>query len=158
MINRKDKNIVTFKMALPDIKYQTKPDEERTIFLKSKPWWTEKHTQANEYLSSKFPGTHLVAHPSDSEEIAKFDQMQIDTPKADEVKLMPLIDSECHKNSMVLLYLGVAIEMRSGYALSDDGLWRHHSWAIDKDGRIIETTMERLAYATCNIVTELKFK
>lgn len=147
-------------MSNKEIKLNSKPDAERMSWLKSQSWWTEKHTRANEYLSDIIPGTHLVAHPSDKEEIEGFfksDQANIHIPQPNEVKLIKLMDSECHNNSRALLFLGVATEMRSGYALSDDGLWRHHSWAIDKDGKIIETTIKRLAYATCNIVTELKF-
>jgi hypothetical protein len=34
----------------------------------------------------------------------------------------------------------------TGYALSDDGLWRQHSWLRDQKGRIIETTDPRLLY------------
>ena len=37
----------------------------------------------------------------------------------------------------------------TGYALSDDGLWRQHSWLIAKPGRrwtVIETTCRRLLY------------
>ena len=37
----------------------------------------------------------------------------------------------------------------TGYALSDDGMWRQHSWCIDKRPRttkIIETTEPRVLY------------
>lgn len=34
----------------------------------------------------------------------------------------------------------------TGYALSDDGLWRQHSWAMTTDGRVIETTVGRTVY------------
>lgn len=33
----------------------------------------------------------------------------------------------------------------TGYALSEDGLWRQHSWGI-RDGEIVETTSERVKY------------
>ena len=34
----------------------------------------------------------------------------------------------------------------TGYALSDDGLWRQHSWLVDKKNRTYETTMPRILY------------
>ncbi len=40
----------------------------------------------------------------------------------------------------------------TGYALDADGLWRQHSWVMDKKGRVIETTVRRVAY--CGIVCD----
>ena len=37
------------------------------------------------------------------------------------------------------------IGVGTGYALSDDGLWRGHSWGLNKRG-IIETTVSRVKY------------
>ena len=34
----------------------------------------------------------------------------------------------------------------TGYALSDDGLWRQHSWGLLTDDRVVETTVARLRY------------
>jgi len=34
----------------------------------------------------------------------------------------------------------------TGYALSEDGLWRQHSWLRDRKGRVVETTDPRLLY------------
>lgn len=56
-------------------------------------------------------------------------------------------DSSCHHNVSRLW-----IEKRkgligigTGYALSGDGLWRQHSWGVQRDS-ILETTKERLEY------------
>ena len=57
--------------------------------------------------------------------------------------------SQCHLNVARLWeerkkrsrLIGVA----TGYALSDDGLWRGHSWGLNKRG-IIETTVSRVKY------------
>jgi hypothetical protein len=57
--------------------------------------------------------------------------------------------SECHLNVARLWnerkrgsrLIGVG----TGYALSDDGLWRGHSWGLNKRG-IIETTVSRVKY------------
>ena len=57
--------------------------------------------------------------------------------------------SQCHLNVARLWeerkkrsrLIGVA----TGYALSDDGLWRGHSWGLNKRG-MIETTVSRVKY------------
>jgi hypothetical protein len=55
--------------------------------------------------------------------------------------------SSCHKN---IAALWIAKQSRlvgigTGYALSDDGLWRQHSWGIRRNG-ILETTKGRVKY------------
>jgi hypothetical protein len=52
----------------------------------------------------------------------------------------------CHDNAALLWLLGTADAIGTGYALSDDGLWRQHSWGVDGDGRVIETTCPRVRY------------
>jgi hypothetical protein len=37
------------------------------------------------------------------------------------------------------------VAVATGYALSDDGLWRQHSWGMRRDA-IIETTEARVLY------------
>ncbi|MTD47152.1 hypothetical protein GKE82_23405 [Conexibacter sp. W3-3-2] len=52
----------------------------------------------------------------------------------------------CHANAAFLVQAGRAHTLATGWALSDDGLWRQHSWALDRDGLIIETTEPRQQY------------
>lgn len=55
----------------------------------------------------------------------------------------------CHANSATLWLRGAADALGTGYALSDDGLWRQHSWALTGTGRgrkIVETTVARDRY------------
>lgn len=55
--------------------------------------------------------------------------------------------SACHTNT-VEWYFDQAegdTSICTGYALSSDGLWRQHSWGL-LNGRIVETTIERVAY------------
>lgn len=58
--------------------------------------------------------------------------------------------SQCHRNTCELWELNKdKMKICTGYALSDDGMWRQHSWGIVKTPRsikIIETTKERVAY------------
>lgn len=66
-------------------------------------------------------------------------------------------DSQCHRNSVNIwnCYKDKLSDLHisTGYALSDDGMWRQHSWLVitDKDNilgynTVIETTVPRLAY------------
>jgi hypothetical protein len=52
--------------------------------------------------------------------------------------------SECHANSGRLWLEGKGFA--TGYALSEDGLWRQHSWGVASDDAPIETTETRTAY------------
>jgi hypothetical protein len=61
--------------------------------------------------------------------------------------LWEMAPSMCHGNALGLwLASGGGVRVATGYALSDDGLWRQHSWAL-VDGRLVETTpCPRLRY------------
>lgn len=67
-------------------------------------------------------------------------------------KLMKGKPSQCHKNSCDLWESGdnkKHCRICTGYALSEDGLWRQHSWVLNfksNSNQIIETTMKRIAY------------
>lgn len=55
--------------------------------------------------------------------------------------------SMCHQNiasSWKARRFGI-IGIATGYALSEDGLWRQHSWGLLRDG-ILETTELRVKY------------
>ena len=53
---------------------------------------------------------------------------------------------ECHENAHKLMYSDNAALVGTGWALSEDGLWRQHSWAHRVDGTLLETTEARIAY------------
>jgi hypothetical protein len=53
--------------------------------------------------------------------------------------------SDCHGNAATLFRAGKGV-IATGYALDADGLWRQHSWVLDKKDRVIETTVRRVAY------------
>ena len=57
---------------------------------------------------------------------------------------------ECHSNSCRYFEKHSDAMICTGYALSQDGMWRAHSWCLEvlKSGkrRIIETTLPRVAY------------
>jgi hypothetical protein len=45
----------------------------------------------------------------------------------------------CHANVAKLWIDGDIEAIGTGYALSDDGLWRQHSWGLDEDATVVET-------------------
>lgn len=55
--------------------------------------------------------------------------------------------SRCHENaSLVFRNNSPVTKIGVGWALSDDGLWRQHSWAMVGRRKLIETTKEREQY------------
>lgn len=55
--------------------------------------------------------------------------------------------SQCHRNSADMWVRHPDdYTIATGYALSDDGLWRQHTWLIRNDGAVIETTVRRIGY------------
>jgi hypothetical protein len=55
--------------------------------------------------------------------------------------------SSCHGNAARLWMCDrKKYAIATGWALSADGVWRQHSWALDPKGRVVETTVPRLAY------------
>jgi len=59
--------------------------------------------------------------------------------------------NRCHANASKLWLLAFLDDedcgIGTGYALSGDGLWRQHSWFVDRNGSIVETTVRRDSYA-----------
>jgi len=119
-------------------------DQETIHFLKTRPWWNQDHDQLQEILVELVPDTHLVAAPDDNVN-EMFDEFLLRL--ADEnVILKKMKTSLCHDNSKKLLCKRKIKEMHTGYALSSDRRWRYHSWGIDSEDRIVETTVPRLIY------------
>jgi hypothetical protein len=67
-------------------------------------------------------------------------------------KMMKGETSQCHANSAELYDINknnFDVRICTGYALSDDGMWREHSWLIrhhERSNEIIETTVKRVCY------------
>jgi hypothetical protein len=69
--------------------------------------------------------------------------------------LKPGVPRRCHQNAARLWERGQTTAkirpvrgctLATGYALSDDGLWRSHSFCVAADGRVLETTTLRDRY------------
>lgn len=67
-------------------------------------------------------------------------------------KMMKGEVGHCHSNSAKLYSINkdnFDVRICTGYALSDDGMWREHSWLIrhyPRSNEIIETTKKRICY------------
>jgi hypothetical protein len=64
------------------------------------------------------------------------------------VQLVRMQRSRCHPNA-AKLWVRTPRKISAigtGYALSDDGLWRQHSWGVKSDGTLVETTIGRVQY------------
>jgi len=130
-------------------KLREKPDENRVKFLTSRDWWSSIHTKFQKYLTNLVPATHLVSLPEgDTKDIKSIlsGKGNLRVSK-DDIILNKMNTNQCHENTATLFQQGKIKELHTGYALSDDGLWRQHSWGVDVNGKIIETT-ERLIYLT----------
>jgi hypothetical protein len=61
---------------------------------------------------------------------------------------MPGEPGQCHRNTAALWEANPdRIAIWTGWALSEDGMWRQHSWGWDiEEGAIVETTEDRVMY------------
>lgn len=64
---------------------------------------------------------------------------------ATDARLEPGEPRECHTNALELSRAGRGTSC-NGFGLSEDGLWRSHSWLLEPSGILIETTQPRTSY------------
>lgn len=141
-----------------------------------KQWWTTKHKTADEIQPNPFPGT-----PGRTAEMLKlrdlllsFGGSQVCMPGYDEdvkriiergqlwygdrIHMMKGQPSQCHRNSSCCWEANQDKSVLcTGYALSEDGMWRCHSWLVElrpRCNRIVETTVPRVAYFGFGMTTE----
>ena len=80
-------------------------------------------------------------------------------------KMMLGRPNKCHANACDLyegnIKKGEDVKICTGYALSEDGIWRQHSWLLhtyqnqtQTRTRVIETTAKRVAYFGFDMTTE----
>jgi len=128
-------------------------------FFTYRPWWTDSHDKINVYLQGLVRSSHLVSNPHDSNEVNAFIELLNSDPKSLSVIdsnafntiSFPMEEGCCHDNSDRLVKSHMVEYMVSGFAMSADKLWRHHSWCVKADGTIIETTEPRVIYVAANI-------
>ena len=131
------------------------PDEEWVEFINGKMWWARGFT--GEIPKDKLPmlplrdallrfGGNEVVLPGFEQDL----NLIMDRGElryGDGAELRVGNPSSCHQNSALLFEDDPEnLRIGTGYALSDDGAWRQHSWVFKRDGGIIETTVPRVAY------------
>lgn len=67
-------------------------------------------------------------------------------PNEENIVFIEMEPGRCHDNVEILYKKKKIKEQCEGYALSKDGVWRNHSFGIDDNGNIVETTEKRLCY------------
>ena len=114
--------------------------------------WNSYHCRMNYVLNRIVPDTCFVAIPWDKEIVLKMltsTEWNIRIPEQDDIIYVEMEAGKCHDNVKQLYDECQIEEPHEGYALSKDGLWRNHSWGIDANGKIVETTEKRLCYVCC---------
>ena len=98
------------------------------------------------HLSKEIKGTILVPFGLDTSEIKH--HLEKGEFLGETSKIRKMAASQCHSNSYYLFNENKnKFYLYTGVALSEDGVWRPHSWCVDKDTEeIIETTESRIAY------------
>jgi hypothetical protein len=120
--------------------------DERVIYYP--PEFRQTYAELRERLDQIAPGTLVVPpHDMTAEEIQDVLERGTFTVSASGVVEMSsnLRPGFCHDNAVEDASEDPDLMIGSGFALSDDGLWRHHSWLLRGD-TIIETTEPRDAY------------
>jgi hypothetical protein len=96
-------------------------------------------------LLLRLGGDFLVAPPRPDQDVPLLLEQGFLTSGPTRLKVMK--SSSCHQNVASIWTkrkFGI-VGIATGYALSDDGLWRQHTWGILRDG-VLETTEPRLKY------------
>lgn len=90
--------------------------------------------------------TCLAGYEEDLDCLMQYGQFWI----GNNIKMMRGLPSQCHSNSSRCWEENKDIaKICTGYALSDDGMWRQHSWVLwmkQRSNQIVETTVPRIAY------------
>ena len=91
----------------------------------------------------KLGGKHVVMS-SYEEDLLKL--LKRGKPLKGRVKMMLGNPNECHRNSALCWDANRdQSQIATGYALSQDGYWRQHSWVM-AGSKIVETTQKRVLY------------
>lgn len=135
--------------------------DDRINFLITRPWWKKIHNHAQKFINKYFPKTHIVPFMDHMSLISLVAMNDIFISNKGSSVLYEMEMGNCHENVHKLvksssdpnnhLFPFYNLHAYTGYALSEDGLWRNHSWVIGRSKTsdekiIIETTTPRLIY------------
>lgn len=104
----------------------------------------QKYSLLIDKIEQLHNGTMLVMMPEEDTDIDKIIKDGFLSGNM-EVLLNIGSPSQCHSNACDYSDMYAEAQIVTGYGLSEDGLWRQHSWVIHND-QIIETTEKRILY------------
>lgn len=137
-----------------------KPDDEWDQWLQNQ-WWYNKETIQAELAKSTFMNQRLLEL---HEKLISFGGYRTCLPVVEDdlenildrgqlwygegAMMMRGAPSQCHRNSAACWEANKSRTILcTGYAMSEDGLWRQHSWLVNfRNQCIVETTEPRVAY------------
>ena len=101
--------------------------------------------KALQRLLLRLGGEFLVAPPKPDTDLSAV--LDCGFVMAGPITLKLMERNGCHQNVAALWgnKKTSLVGIGTGYTLSEDGLWRQHSWGVLREG-ILETTIERLKY------------
>jgi hypothetical protein len=118
----------------------------RCEWLKARPWYMSDHEQINAILNGFVPNTHVCASMNEHVNIySHLTECKLFDSAEMEIMLIQMEEGYCHDNCELLFAKNRISTIYVGYALSEDGLWRYHSWGVNED-KIVETCSKRLIY------------
>lgn len=96
-------------------------------------------------VSVWFADEELIPYILDVGEIVKYQKFRLEKGE----------ERECHANSTSMWRKNPGkYQIMTGYALSEDGIWRRHTWLL-ADEELIETTIKRENYFGCKLEEDI---
>ena len=147
-----------------DAKIETTPMDKDWVERIKDEHWYHKNDYTEEYIKRDPKNGHRMLELR--KKLLSFGGQEVCTPMfeydlenildrgqlwfGDRIKMMKGQPSQCHRNSCNLWENNKdKTVLCTGYALSEDGLWRCHSWLVwlkPRKNYVVETTVKRKAY------------
>jgi hypothetical protein len=141
--------------------------KDRVTFLRERGhiFWedinnTKNLNSINEQLAHKLlteDGVVVLFFP-EMEEVENFQQKMLNRGELKDNSNLKNFDgmpSMCHANSAALWEVGKGkFSIVTGFGLSTDGIWRRHTWCVDINNDIVETTESRVLYYGIKLTNE----
>ena len=135
------------------------PDKEWQDSIDAEKWWASGYTGSEKGKEKETALIKKLLEFGGNEACMAYTEEDIDLIMSngqfwygDRSILMKGQSCQCHSNSAGIWeanYKQREIAIATGYALSDDGIWRQHTWLVQRKPRsvlIVETTEKRIAY------------
>lgn len=137
MLNKRSKDLF--------FDHYSKQKDRVAFFEEKKANWGEQEISLNGRLNSYYNDTAMVTHGLSLMSMRFL--MFYGEPVVGEVVFTNMKTSRCHDNSFdYSSELSNNAKLYTGLALSNDGVWRPHSWCVNQNGQIIESTEPREFY------------